>query len=368
MSHSKRPRPASKAVRKMAQMLLRRDLLMVGVCLVVAGFLSLVIYQIGVYPLQLFLHFSDDVHHQEDLKKLGKILTEAATEDKTVIITTLNKAWSEPNSTFDLFLHSFHVGKGTKPLLRHLVVACLDEEAYSRCSEVHPHRCYFMKTPGIDFAGDKMFMTPDYLKMMWRRIEFLGTLLKLRYNFIFTDIDIMWFRDPFPRLSKEVDFQIACDRYSGDDKDIHNAVNGGFTFVKANQRTIDFYNYWYMSRLRYPDRHDQDVLDQIKGGGYPAKIGLKMRFLDTKYFGGFCEPSRDLDKVCTMHANCCVGLENKIKDLRQVIVDWENYVSAAKTTDGQIMTWRDPENCMKQWWWKNQNKTSIGVKNQKNTI
>jgi len=45
----------------MAQMLLRRDLLMVGVCLVVAGFLSLVIYQIGVYPLQLFLHFSDDV-------------------------------------------------------------------------------------------------------------------------------------------------------------------------------------------------------------------------------------------------------------------------------------------------------------------
>lgn len=103
-----------------------------------------------------------------------------------MIITTLNKAWSEPNSTFDLFLHSFHVGKGTKPLLRHLVVACLDEEAYSRCSEVHPHRCYFMKTPGIDFAGDKMFMTPDYLKMMWRRIEFLGTLLKLRYNFIFT--------------------------------------------------------------------------------------------------------------------------------------------------------------------------------------
>jgi len=178
----------------------------------------------------------------------------------------------------------------------------------------------------------------------------------------------MWFRDPFPRLSKDVDFQIACDRYSGDDKDIHNAVNGGFTFVKANQRTIDFYNYWYMSRLRYPDRHDQDVLDQIKGGGYPAKIGLKMRFLDTKYFGGFCEPSRDLDKVCTMHANCCVGLENKIKDLRQVIVDWENYVSAAKTTDGQIMTWRDPENCMKQWWWKNKNKTSIGVKNQKNTI
>ncbi|KAL1194004.1 hypothetical protein V5N11_008764 [Cardamine amara subsp. amara] len=358
MSHSKR-RLASKPMGKMPQLLRGRDLVMVAVFLVVAGFLSLVVYQIGVYPLQLF--FFSDVHHQEDMKQLGKILTEAATEDKTVIITTLNRAWSEPNSTFDLFLDSFHVGKGTEPLLRHLVVACLDKEAYSRCLEVHPRRCYFMETAGIDFAADKMFMTPDYLKMMWRRIEFLGTLLKLGYNFIFTDIDIMWFRDPFPHLSKDVDFQIACDRFNGDDNDIHNDVNGGFTYVQANPRTIEFYNYWYMSRLRFPDRHDQDVFNKIKGGWYMSKIGLKMRFLDTKYFGGFCQISRDLDNVCTMHANCCVGLENKIKDLRQVLVDWMNYLYAPKTADGKKMTWKEPENCKKQWWWKKKKK-SIGVK------
>lgn len=171
----------------------------------------------------------------------------------------------------------------------------------------------------------------------------------------------MWFRDPFPRLSKDVDFQIACDRFNGDHNDIHNDVNGGFTFVQANPRTIDFYNYWYASRLRFPDKHDQDVFNKIKNSWYTATIGLKIKFLDTKYFGGFCEPSRDLDNVCTMHANCCVGLENKIKDLRQVLVDWGNYLSASKTTDGQIMTWRDPENCMKQWWWKKKKK-SIGMK------
>ncbi|XP_023634842.1 uncharacterized protein At4g15970 [Capsella rubella] len=343
----------------------RRDLVMVGGCLAVAGFLSFVIYQIniGVYPLgplQQFFHLSDVVsnsiylsmyHHQEDVKELTKILTEAATEDKTVIITTLNQAWSQPNSTFDLFLDSFRVGKGTQPLLRHLVVACLDVDAYSRCLKVHPRRCYFMKTAGVDFAGDKVFMTPDYLKMMWRRIEFLGTLLKLGYNFIFTDIDIMWFRDPFLRLSKDVDFQIACDRFNGDHNDIRNNVNGGFTFVQANPRTINFYNYWYMSRLRFPDKHDQDVFNIIKSSWYTAKIGLKMSFLDTKYFGGFCEPSKDLDNVCTMHANCCVGLENKIKDLRQVLEDWENYLSVAKTRDGQNLSWRYPENCMKKSTW-----------------
>ncbi|ESQ56043.1 hypothetical protein EUTSA_v10027358mg, partial [Eutrema salsugineum] len=332
----------------MPQLLRRSDKVTLASFLVVAGFL---VYQICVQPLPQFFRFSD-VHHQEDVRKLGRILREAATEDKTVIITTLNRAWSEPNSTFDLFLESFHVGKGTKPLLRHLVVACLDPEAYSRCLEVHPRLCYFMKTEEIDFSDDKMFMTPDYLKMMWRRIEFLGTLLKLGYNFIFTDVDILWFRDPLPRLSKDVDFQIACDRFNGDDRDIENEVNGGFTFVQANPRTIDFYNYWYTSRLWFPDKHDKDVFNEIKGGWYIAKIGLTMRFLDTMYFGGFCEPGRDMDKVCTMHANCCVGQENKINDLREVLVDWSNYLYAAKRYDGEEMTWREPENCMKQWWWK----------------
>lgn len=166
----------------------------------------------------------------------------------------------------------------------------------------------------------------------------------------------MWFRDPFPRLSKDFDIQIACDRFNGDNSDIRNEVNGGFTFVQANRRTIDLYNYWYMSRLQFPYQHDQDVFNEIKGGLYIAKIGLKMRFLDTKYLGGFCEPGPDLEQVCTMHANCCVGQENKVNDLREVLVDWRNYLSMTETYDGQKMTWRKPENCMKQWWWKKKNK------------
>ncbi|CAH2078931.1 unnamed protein product [Thlaspi arvense] len=324
------------------KLLRRKELLVVGGFLVLANFM---VYQFGVHPLPQFFLFSD-VHHQEDVKKLGRILREAATEDNTVIITTLNRAWSEPNSTFDLFLESFHVGKGTKPLLRHVVVACLDPEAYSRCLEVHPRRCYFIETAEIDFSNEKSFMTPEFLKMMWRRIEFL---------------DVMWFRDPFPRLSKDVDFQISCDRFNGNDSDIKNEVNTGFIFVQANNRTIGLYDYWYASRFRFPNKNDQEVFNDIKEDWDIAEIGLRMRFLDTKYFGGFCEPSRDLDKACTMHANCCVGLDNKINDLREVLVDWRNYLYSAETYNGEDMTWRKPKNCMKQWWWKKR-KTSIRVK------
>lgn len=124
----------------------------------------------------------------KDVGALQRVLLEASTEEKTVILTTLYQAWAEPNSTFDLFLEGFHVGVGTKRLLRHLVVVCMDEEAYSRCLEIHPRRCYLLKTPGINFSGQKNFMTPDYLKMMWRRLEFLGSILELGYNFLFTSI------------------------------------------------------------------------------------------------------------------------------------------------------------------------------------
>lgn len=106
-------------------------------------------------------------------------------DNKTVIITTLNAAWAEPNTVFDLFLESFRIGIHTEHLLNHLLVATFDQKAYSRCLEVHRH-CYRLTTVGVDFSGEAHFMSKDYLKMMWRRIDFLRTVLELGYDFVFT--------------------------------------------------------------------------------------------------------------------------------------------------------------------------------------
>lgn len=114
-----------------------------------------------------------------------EVLENASTENRTVIVTTLNKAWAEPNSLFDLFLESFRIGQGTQRLLKHVVVVCLDSKAFDRCSQLHPN-CYYLETSGIDFSGEKRFATPDYLKMMWRRIELLTQVLEMGFNFIFT--------------------------------------------------------------------------------------------------------------------------------------------------------------------------------------
>ncbi|KAK3026271.1 hypothetical protein RJ639_040483 [Escallonia herrerae] len=237
--------------------------------------------------------------------------------NKTVIITTLNEAWAAPNSIFDLFLESFRVGRQTCRFLNHLLVVALDQKAYDRCLSLHPH-CYALTTDGIDFSGEALYMSTEYVKMMWRRIDFLRTVLKLGYNFIFTDADIMWFRDPFPHFLVDADFQIASEFYSGNSSDLNNLPNGGFVYVKSSTQTIEFYKFWYTSRQKHPGLHDQDVLTKIKHDPYITQnIGLHIKFLDTAYFGGFCvsiwfmEPvinrnyARGLEKVFV------VAIENK---------------------------------------------------------
>ncbi|KAJ6321845.1 hypothetical protein OIU77_011850 [Salix suchowensis] len=191
-------------------------------------------------------------------------------------------------------------------------------------SMVHAH-CFALVTRGLDFRHEAYFMTDVYLEMMWRRIDFLRSLLELGYNFVFTDADIMWFRDPFPRFFLDADFQIACDQFSGNSSDVQNRPNGGFNYVKSSSRSIEFYKFWYSSRETYPGYNEQDVLNFIKFDPLVERLGLKMRFLDTAFFGGLCEPSKDLNLVCTMHANCCFGLDNKLHDLRIMLQDWKTF-------------------------------------------
>ncbi|XAR57645.1 hypothetical protein NMG60_11025875 [Bertholletia excelsa] len=277
--------------------------------------------------------------------KLERILERAATADKTVIVTTLNEAWAAPNSIFDLFLESFHIGNGTTTLLKHLVVVALDCKAYDRCLAVHTH-CYLLNTPGTNFSGEAFFMSPIYLRMMWRRIDFLKSLLEMGYNFIFTDTDIMWLRDPFPRFYPDGDFQIACDFFWGKPADLFNQPNGGFNFVKSNNRTVQFYKFWYESRIKYPKLHDQDVFNKIKFDPFLREIGIKVRFLSTAQFSGFCQPSKNLNRVCTMHANCCTGLHKKIHDLKVVLEAWRKFSSTPpKLRASRPISWKIPQKC-----------------------
>ncbi|EPS59587.1 hypothetical protein M569_15217, partial [Genlisea aurea] len=259
---------------------------------------------------------------------LESVLKSVAMEDKTVILTNLNEAWIEDKSIFELFLTSFELGNQTA-LLRHLVVLCFDRKAFEYCIEKKLH-CYGLESErDVDLSHEAKFMTEAYLKIVFRKIDLLRKVLQLGYNFLFTDADIMWLRNPFPNLHPNTEFQLSSDHYRGDPSAADNDANTGFLYVKSTPRTIGFFKLWYDSREAYPEKNDQEVFNELK---FDPAAGLPIKYLDTAYFGGFCEPSRDLNLVLTMHANCCVGLENKIHDLKILLQDWRSYLAIPAST------------------------------------
>ncbi|KAI7742530.1 hypothetical protein M8C21_031267, partial [Ambrosia artemisiifolia] len=163
-----------------------------------------------------------------------------------------------------------------------------------------------------------------------------------------SDADIMWFRDPFSQFDKDADFQVSCDVFNGNPLDLRNPPNTGFSYVKSNEKTIQLYKFWYKSRMTYPNLHDQDVFNKIKFDPFIQDLGIGIRFFETTYFGGFCQPSRDLNKVCTMHANCCVGLDNKVHDIEIMLDDWKKYIKSLvnqTTTNEYKGSWTVPQLC-----------------------
>jgi len=249
----------------------------------------------------------------------------------------------EENSILDLYLQSFHIGEGTEELLKHVLLVAVDQVAFNRCQQIHPH-CYILVEEGSDFSGEEVIMSKGYLDMMWARILFLKHVLALGYNFVFSDADILWFRNPFQVFDKNADFQIASDYYKGNPHDrVANTANGGFNFVRSNERSIKFYEWWYESRISYPNMHDQHVFNKIKLEKRFSEIGLRMLFLDTKFISGFCERRAGLEDVITMHANCCKGMKAKISDLSLVLQDWTSFRSSNSSA---TVHWRAPASCL----------------------
>lgn len=283
---------------------------------------------------------------QEDKPQdLADLLQRASTADRTVLITALNEAWAAPGSFLDLFLESFQHGENTAYLVKHLLVVAMDKKAFDRCNAVHPF-CYWFRVEGMDFASEQKYMKGDYLEMMWKRNRFQQTILELGYTFLFTDVDILWFRDPFPHISPTAQLVMSSDFFVGDPNSAGNYPNGGLLYVKSCEGSIGFYKHWQSSRARFPGMHEQYVFDKIVKEGVPAHLGTKVQFLDTSNFGGFCQHGKDLGKICTMHANCCVGLENKLFDLKNVLQDWKTYKARIAVGNTDYFSWRVPGRCI----------------------
>ncbi|KAJ6761088.1 EXPRESSED PROTEIN-RELATED [Salix purpurea] len=255
------------------------------------------------FPFQYYTR--NEITSQQDALELA--LAEASTENRTVIIAMVNKAYVEGDdkSMLDLFLNSFWLGENTRDLVHHLLLVNVDQASYDRCKFLRLH-CYRLETDGVRFDREEVYMSSEFVKMMWRRTLFLGEVLKRGYSFIFTDTDVLWLRNPFQRLSfnENIDLQISTDRFDGDQWSQRNPLNTGF----------------YMIRMS---------LDGMLHGEVLKNLELTVRFLNTLYFSGFCQDSKDIRAVTTVHANCCRTMSAKVADLSAVLDSWKRFKRSA---------------------------------------
>uniref|UniRef100_A0ACD6ANQ0 Uncharacterized protein n=1 Tax=Avena sativa TaxID=4498 RepID=A0ACD6ANQ0_AVESA len=260
----------------------------------------------------------------DDDDDLPRLLRSAAMEaGNTVVMTFLNEAWAAPGSLLDLFLESFREGIKTEPLLKHLVIVTVDQTSFRRCQEVH-QLCYPLAV-ATNFTEEQTYMSKAYLEMMWVRNKFQTRVLELGYAFVFTDMDIVWFRNPLLRIPVGADIAISCDQFYGQDPyDVWKNANGGFLYARPSARTIAFFKGWYEARLAHPGKHDQDVFDKVKKD-LSLKHDVAVHLVDTAYFGGFCQPKKDFRQLCTFHGNCLTGLRMKLDVLRDLLNHWKQF-------------------------------------------
>ncbi|KAL6616620.1 hypothetical protein ACP70R_038890 [Stipagrostis hirtigluma subsp. patula] len=116
---------------------------------------------------------------------LAELLRKVATEDKTVIMTSVNEVWTRPNSLLGIFLDGIKNGEDTAHLLNHVLIVAVDPRGFDGCKAVHPH-CYLLEVKSMDMNMARHFGTKEYLEMIWLKLSIQQRVLELGYNFLFT--------------------------------------------------------------------------------------------------------------------------------------------------------------------------------------
>nr|CAD1839066.1 unnamed protein product [Ananas comosus var. bracteatus] len=218
---------------------------------------------------------------EEKFENLRPLLNRAATDDRTVMLTFVNAATAAEDSLLDLFLESFRVGVNTECLLNHLIIVALDQKAFDRCKTIHPH-CYFLEVAGENFTSEKFFGSKGFLELVWIKIKFQQHIIELGYNCLSTDVDILWFRNPFRHITVYADLTVSSDVFFGDPDNLWNFPNTGLLYMKSTKKNAEALEYWYEARERFPSINEQNVFNKIKRE-FVYKFQLKIQYISTDF-------------------------------------------------------------------------------------
>ncbi|XVF57793.1 hypothetical protein PTKIN_Ptkin07bG0010500 [Pterospermum kingtungense] len=264
--------------------------------------------------------------------------------DRTVILTIVNETWAKPDSILDLFLESFRIGEGTKPLLNHLLIIAEDTQAFQYCKSKHPH-CFYLQSSRKKSVtqGKSLLSSPTRLRLLQQVVE-------LGFTVAFTNADVMWLRNPIRELVPNFGLSISCELYpiDGETETFGVKGDGGFFHVISDDKTLEFIKNCNLQRHLYPDSEHQSLCKIIRKDNYVDLVELRVKFFSEVNFGRLCQPC-DLNQIYTIQANCCENIDSKIHDLKLVLDDWRNFMELSAnnaSSKWSLVSWRAPQKCI----------------------
>ncbi|KAK7354330.1 hypothetical protein VNO80_19790 [Phaseolus coccineus] len=290
--------------------------------------------------------------HTSTNQELDYTLSRATMPDRTIILTMVDESMASPGSLLEILLQSFKSGEETQRLVNHLVIITMDLQAFEYCRSLHPY-CIHPSIFPHQFATktQSTMTTPAYKLFTWTRRDVLFEVIRLGYNIIFTDADVLWLRSPFINLNPVNELTISCNVLS-DGQGGSYLYDEGIFFLKANAISFEFFKYWKLTKFLFPNNPAEESLcTTIKERQAVAdSYGFRIQLVNTSYFGGFCQLNKDIFKeVYTIQANCCDDLKSKVHDLRIVLDDWIRFrkrASGENALDKMALRW--PQKCSRR--------------------
>lgn len=232
-------------------------------------------------------------------------INECLIEDgKTIFFTITNEGYLDYTKNMIESLKKLNIDKK-------ILIICTDKAT----NEYFKSKGYFIYFMNVDLSKHYYYGSDEFSKFVIIKLFIISKLLELNYNLLYTDSDIVYFKNPIQEIEKfkyiEGDMWIQNDTY--DDKDYRN-VCSGFIYIRSNEITKKYFNIdipEFQERYDLCKKHNNDqtyiilfVLPYLNTHLLPLNT-----FPNGKYFYQFYDKIKD--SVVLVHFNWVVGHEKK---------------------------------------------------------
>jgi hypothetical protein len=141
----------------------------------------------------------------------------------------------------------------------------------------------------------RQYADPRFTKMMMAKVYCVQLVAMLDYDFLFQDVDLIWFKDPLEFFHNKTHPWYGFDVYFQDDGNhalfySPYSANTGFYYVRRNDRTRYFFNSMLLAGDLILGTHSHQIALIALLNEHASMYGLKVKILsrdDDDFPGGY---------------------------------------------------------------------------------